>query len=47
MFLIIDMPHLIKNIVNSLKFSSLKKLKINMVFDRYSLNSKNYSKTYG
>ena len=41
------MPQLIKNIIKSLKLSSLKKLKINMVFDGYSLNSKNYSKTYG
>ena len=33
MFLIADMPHLIKKIVNSLEISSLKKSKINMEFD--------------
>ena len=40
MFLIADMPHLIKKIVNSLEISSLKKSKRNMEFDRCPLNSK-------
>ena len=39
-FLIVDMPHLVKKIVNALEMSSLKKPKRNMVFDGCSLNSK-------
>ena len=40
MFLIADMPHLIKKIVNYLEMSSLKKSKRNMEFDGCPLNSK-------
>ena len=39
-FLISDLPHLIKKIVNSLEMSSLKKSKRNMEFDGCPLNSK-------
>ena len=40
MFVIANMPHLIKKLVNSLVMSSLQKSKINMEFDGYPLNSK-------
>ena len=40
MFLIADIPHLIKKIVNYLEMSSLKKSKRNMEFDGCPLNSK-------
>ena len=40
MFLIADIPHLIKKIVNSLEMSSLKKSKIIMEFNGCPLNNK-------
>ena len=39
-FLITNIPHLVKNIVIALEMSSLKKSKRNMKFDRCQLNSK-------
>ena len=40
MFLIADMPHLIKKIINPLEISSLKKSKRSMEFNECPLNSK-------
>ena len=48
-FIIADIPHLVKKIINALEMSSLKKSKRNMEFDGCPLNSKmiqdNWKKT--